>query len=274
MKRHDRPYGCTFVTCSKTFGSKNDWKRHENSQHFHLEMWRCDEPHPESEGMPGPCAKVCYRRQTFHEHLTKAHGITNQDELTKKSDAYRIGRNCHQRFWCGFCDRTIELKKSGLAAWTERFDHIDDHFMGRRGLRKQSILDWTPLGGDDKSKTNHETLSEKDSPCSSSSSNSPESETVTPNAAVSGNGLGVKRHRASTDDGEGGKIGKVAKTSTDKRDVLVVYCVCDHRSLPFTVRDDVESDEIGDSDGQMLMRTVPMSNAAQPKTRSGMYDVR
>jgi hypothetical protein len=25
-------YGCTFL-CNETFGSKNEWKRHENSQH-------------------------------------------------------------------------------------------------------------------------------------------------------------------------------------------------------------------------------------------------
>jgi len=144
MKRHERPYGCTFLTCNKTFGSKNDWKRHENSQHFQLETWRCDEERPEG----GACAKVCYRKQTFQEHLGKEHQISDEDAVKNKLEACRIGRNCQARFWCGFCTKLIELKKKGLDAWTERFDHIDDHFMGRHGLTKQGIQDWIPVDSD------------------------------------------------------------------------------------------------------------------------------
>ncbi|KAM3415704.1 hypothetical protein BST61_g9218 [Cercospora zeina] len=33
IKRHTRPYGCTFPLCNKIFGSRNDWKRHELTQH-------------------------------------------------------------------------------------------------------------------------------------------------------------------------------------------------------------------------------------------------
>lgn len=93
MKRHDRPYGCTFSTCNKAFGSKGDWKRHENSQHISRKTVRADEV---------------------------------------KGD-----------FWCGFCAKLIDFKE-GRVAWDERFDHIDDHFMGRRGLPKQGIQDWVP----------------------------------------------------------------------------------------------------------------------------------
>lgn len=144
MKRHERPYGCTFLTCNKTFGSKNDWKRHENSQHFQIETWRCDEDRPEG----GACAKVCYRKQTFHEHLSKEHQISGEEDVKRKVETCRIGRNCQARFWCGFCTKLIELKKKGLDAWTERFDHIDDHFMGRHSLIKQSIQDWVPVDSD------------------------------------------------------------------------------------------------------------------------------
>jgi hypothetical protein len=144
MKGHDRPYGCTFLTCNKTFGSKYAWKRHENSQHFHLETWRCDEERPEGGGL---CATVFYRRQGFQEHLIKAH--QKEDEHIKSAvDNCRIGRNCQSRFWCGFCKRTVDLKKRGVDAWTERFNHIDDHFMGRHSLPKQSIQDWIPIDSD------------------------------------------------------------------------------------------------------------------------------
>jgi hypothetical protein len=144
MKRHSRPYGCTFLTCNKIFGSKNDWKRHENSQHFHLETWRCDEERPEG----GACAKVCYRRQTFQDHLKTHHQMSDNDIIKAKLEDCRIGRNCQARFWCGFCVKLIDLKKKGLDAWTERFDHIDDHFMGRHELPKQDIRNWVPVNSD------------------------------------------------------------------------------------------------------------------------------
>ena len=143
MKRHSRPYGCTFLTCRKTFGSKNDWKRHENSQHFHLETWRCDEEKVGGDA----CAKVCYRRQSFQDHLKKDHDVLDAEVLKSKVDACRIGRNCQARFWCGFCIKLVDLTNKGVEAWTERFDHIDDHFMGRHGLAMQSIRDWIPVDG-------------------------------------------------------------------------------------------------------------------------------
>jgi hypothetical protein len=64
MKRHDRPYGCTFSACNKTFGSKHDWKRHENSRHIFAQAGPCEE---DLEG----------------------------------------------GFWCGFCQRLIDLKEDG-----------------------------------------------------------------------------------------------------------------------------------------------------------------
>ena len=143
-KQLSKPYGCTFLTCSETFGSKNDWKRHENSKHFPQETWRCD---AEKVG-GGACVKACYRRHSFQEHLKKDHDISDPEVLKTKVDACRIGRNCQVRFWCGFCNKLVDLINKGLEAWTERFDHIDDHFMGRHGLPKQSIRDWIPMDSD------------------------------------------------------------------------------------------------------------------------------
>jgi hypothetical protein len=141
MKRHYRPYGCTFLNCNKTFGSKNDWKRHENSQHFHLESWRCNQENPEG----SPCVKVCYRQQTFQDHLNKDHSISDKEVVKSKLESCRIGRSCQTRFWCGFCTQLIDLSKTGAEAWIERYDHIDNHFMGRRGLPKQDIREWIDI---------------------------------------------------------------------------------------------------------------------------------
>ena len=47
-------------------------------------------------------------------------------------------------FWCGFCVEVVTLKKSGLKAWDERFDHIDDnHFK-----KEQTIDQWFPINED------------------------------------------------------------------------------------------------------------------------------
>ncbi|KAH8596292.1 hypothetical protein B0O99DRAFT_651526 [Bisporella sp. PMI_857] len=235
MKRHSRPYGCTFATCTKTFGSKNDWKRHENSQHFHLETWRCIEEKPEG----GLCAKVCYRRQTFQEHLKKDHSITTDNAVKQKVEACRIGRNCQARFWCGFCTNLVDLTKKGIDAWTERFDHIDDHFMGRGALEKQSIRDWVPVDSDkpkgDLELSVVDALPTKDDDDSSSASSSfsrsdPEfsgavAESSTHASHPPGRARIPKRkHSGSSDDD---RKTKQAKMELEHRDeMLIVCCQC------------------------------------------------
>lgn len=234
MKRHSRPYGCTFLTCNKTFGSKNDWKRHENSQHYHLETWRCDEEKPEG----GACAKVCYRRQTFTDHLKKDHSVTDAEVLKTKVEACRIGRNCQARFWCGFCIKLIDLKNKGLDAWTERFDHIDDHFMGRHDFAKQSIQDWIPIDNSEKpkgdvtlprdldssaGKEGQEELS--GSPASSSNASSPESPGVAGESSAHAINLEdrqevPKRKRSSSSDNM-----RPAKQPRKAHGEKVVFCV-------------------------------------------------
>ncbi|KAJ4178367.1 hypothetical protein NW767_014880, partial [Fusarium falciforme] len=37
LKRHAKPYSCTFLNCESHFGSKHDWKRHESRQHCQVE---------------------------------------------------------------------------------------------------------------------------------------------------------------------------------------------------------------------------------------------
>jgi hypothetical protein len=186
MKRHDRPYGCTFLACGKKFGSKNDWKRHEGSQHFQIETWRCDGERLEG----GACSKVFYRKQSFQEHLKKDHRISDDDQIVnEKLETCRIGRNCQDRFWCGFCVKLIGLKKRGLDAWTERFDHIDDHFMGRGHRAKEGIQDWIPVDGSEKvndirSNSDSKPKSESSDSGSSSSGSSPSTSTGPPTNAI------------------------------------------------------------------------------------------
>jgi hypothetical protein len=237
MKRHSRPYGCTFPACkNKTFGSKNDWKRHENSQHFHSESWRCDEEKLSG----GVCAKVCYRKQVFTDHLQKEHSISDSSAVASKVQACHIGRNSQARFWCGFCAKLIDLKKKSVEAWAERFDHIDDHFMGRHGLIPRSIQDWVPVDSHDMPKQDVLPLRDsdptqshenpEDSPQSlepkSSNGSSPEpTDLAGPSSGNSSNLAstkgGVKRKR--TEDGENGSPEKQRRRTY--ADDAFIYCV-------------------------------------------------
>ena len=141
-KRHSRPYGCTFEGCMKKFGSKNDWKRHENTRHYRIEAWRCHEPNPTSK--INQCAKVFHRREQYQAHLKEQHNIQDDGEIRRRSQKYRVGRNGQSGFWCGFCQRIVPLTRKGLEAWDERFDHIDmQHFS-----KEMTIDSWYPLDKD------------------------------------------------------------------------------------------------------------------------------
>lgn len=125
MKRHTRPYGCTYPKCHKRFGAKSDWKRHENSQHFQLESFRCQLTSPSSQT---PCGELFYRAEIFKSHLLEEHKMTQSEQVEHEVKMRRIGKNGQGQFWCGFCQKIVRLEKKRNAAWDERFDHIDNHF--------------------------------------------------------------------------------------------------------------------------------------------------
>jgi hypothetical protein len=137
LKRHSKPYWCT--QCPKRFGSKNDWIRHEDSQHLQRELWQCD-------GLVGPpvdgkCNKVYHRQELLRLHLTAHHQIHHDPQLDKRLDACRVQQG-QTRFWCGFCKEIVELKHTEADAIKGRFNHIDDHNHGRNGLVKKRPEDW------------------------------------------------------------------------------------------------------------------------------------
>ncbi|KAF2682432.1 hypothetical protein K458DRAFT_405700 [Lentithecium fluviatile CBS 122367] len=138
MKRHTKPYGCTYPKCHKRFGAKSDWKRHENSQHFQLESFRCNlsltsSSTPASSTSQAHCTRFFQRHELFKEHLINDHRITSEDQIEHTVRKRRIGKNGQGQFWCGFCGpagvgEIVRLKEKRNAAWDERFDHIDHHF--------------------------------------------------------------------------------------------------------------------------------------------------
>ena len=133
------PYWCTFVSCSKIFRFKDDWKSHEYTQHYQIESWRCHDSHLQIPGFD--CARVFSFKEDFQRHLKARHSI-DDDAVRRHCQAYRIGRNCEIRFWCGFCQRLVDLHKKGSKAWDERADHIESfHFDNG-----QTMQDWRPVG--------------------------------------------------------------------------------------------------------------------------------
>lgn len=142
-KRHERPFGCTFTACTKRFGSKNDWKRHENSQHPLREIWKCDERHASKPSQI--CSKIDYQRDDFKQHLAKAHSINEGEHVTSKLEHCRIDKTYEERFWCGFCKEIVHTKSAGQVAGTERFDHIGDHYAGRHGKEPCNPDEWRQI---------------------------------------------------------------------------------------------------------------------------------
>jgi sal-like protein len=141
MKRHEKPYHCTFPPCSKRFGSKSDWKRHENTQHNQHEMWECDMK--KNDAPTEQCPKKCYRRESFKHHLQREHQLDDKSQLEEKFEKCRIEQRCDGKFWCGFCERLYEVTpQSAVHAQTERANHIEDHFAGRNNAAKKEISEW------------------------------------------------------------------------------------------------------------------------------------
>ena len=139
-KRHDRPYGCTNQHCRKAFGSKSDWKRHESTQHFENETWRCEEHAPHSKILE--CAEIFHEQGEFVKHLRQRHSL-DDPVISRKCESGRVGNNYQTSYWCGFCRKIIPQKdKRGSEAQNERYDHIDDcHF--KKG---QHIDEWYSIG--------------------------------------------------------------------------------------------------------------------------------
>lgn len=49
--------------------------------------------------------------------------------------------HCTDSFWCGFC-KDLRSVTPGDNVAHKRFDHVDDHFMGRCGIKKQRVGEW------------------------------------------------------------------------------------------------------------------------------------
>ena len=126
-----------------------------------------------------------------------------------------------------------------MDAWAERFDHIDDHFMGRHGLTSQSIQDWVPVDSGDKPKRDVSPLGDyhptprhgnaETSPQSPDSNSADESSPEPADLAGPSSGAagayaqqGLKRKPVDDDDDDGRPEKQRRRTSAED---TFVYCV-------------------------------------------------
>lgn len=141
MKRHTRPYGCTFPDCFKAFGSRNDWKRHEASQHFLHDMWKCTLSGPSGQR----CGVISWDPRQLTDHLEQNHQMTLGDTRVRECcEAMHLGANASRRFFCGFCNAFVQQRPEDLHnALEARCKHIGDHY--DRGFH---VNDWVCIEAD------------------------------------------------------------------------------------------------------------------------------
>lgn len=138
LRRHNKPYACTFPNCSRDFGSKSDWRRHENTQHFQFVVWKCD-----VQTGDGVCPKACYGRDVFERHIHEEHGISKHKDQEAAQQRCRVDRSSSDKFWCGFCGDVVAVEaQENNEAWGERYDHIGNHFTGCNGFAKADKGEW------------------------------------------------------------------------------------------------------------------------------------
>lgn len=115
-----REYACVYPRCSNKSKSRDDWFRHDSSQHFQIEMWVC--LHKTATGQR--CLDLSYNTQCFEQHLQTHEGTVPSEDIKSS----RIGRNGQFQYWCGFCAQLQKLETVRSEAWHERAGHILDHF--------------------------------------------------------------------------------------------------------------------------------------------------
>jgi hypothetical protein len=158
----DRPsFPCPLAaySCSSTFSSKNEWKRHVSTQHIKLGFWRCDLCAPTTD--PNDASVLYYndfnRKDLFTQHLRRMHAAhgsgarhtkehpVNEDNIQEhQARCYLQLRSAPQQSICPFngCDREFY----GPTSWDERMEHVGRH-MEKDKKNSADIFDvvnWKP----------------------------------------------------------------------------------------------------------------------------------
>ena len=150
----NKAFPCPFVVygCMSTFGSKNEWKRHVNTQHMRLGYWRCDQC-DQAERKPNDFN----RKDLFIQHVRRMHPTNKTPKPTKSTkntspkvakqdpDEQELAAAAHRCFnrlrnppehtCCLFCDYPF----NGAGTWDERLEHIGRHMESRKKENKDPV---------------------------------------------------------------------------------------------------------------------------------------
>lgn len=180
LSTHTRPFICTFQRygCNATVGSKNEWKRHINVQHLHLETWRCDidtcaYPITTANGAAGPekhknCTpssavspslgkkananELQYhefdRKDLFTQHVKRMHAPHASASPAEKA-AFEGGISgtqdrCHRQLRCppprSRCPYCPDKVFVGAGSWTDRLEHVGKH-LEKNDMKKENEIE-------------------------------------------------------------------------------------------------------------------------------------
>lgn len=139
-KRHEKNFGCTFDECYSKFGTKWEWKRHEQNQHIQNEAWRCKYKEGNTQ-----CQSLFSESKAFEEHLIehfdKSNRRVGKEEFAKEVEDCHLPKKWLGSYWCGYCPGIIRsMKKYGRDMDDERVEHIGGHI--HQGCRSS---DWVEL---------------------------------------------------------------------------------------------------------------------------------
>ncbi len=170
LASHTRPFICTFhkYGCSSTVGSKNEWKRHINVQHMHLETWRCDvgvcappscgskehkHSSPSPSGQLEPHGSLYHefdRKDLFTQHLKRMHAPAPSASRAEKDrfekSIEETQKRCHRRLRdppsytiCPYCPHHPVFD-----SWDDRVEHVGKH-LERSDFDKNQEIEDDPL---------------------------------------------------------------------------------------------------------------------------------
>ncbi|KAI8648153.1 hypothetical protein NCS56_01547500 [Fusarium sp. Ph1] len=214
--RHSKPYGCTYPGCSKIFGSKSDWMRHERIRHYEPDKWKCDSL---KQNLTEACGEVYTGRQSFKAHLTAQHFIMDSGKITEKLKCCQEKLNYDVSFWCGFCTEIIRVSEP-QKGWAQRCTHIEGHFRGRR-QPPMHIREWKHEDLSEKEVSSRPYETEPDSPTESSNSDPKPRHGSEPNAGP---------ERSNKAQSNATYMWKCCCCSVDNSFTAGAVCVtCDHK---------------------------------------------
>lgn len=117
-----KAFFCIFASCGgdRTYGGKNEWKRHINTFHLRLESWICDLPPCDEQRHSG--RRTFNRKDLFNQHLRRVHpGALGKPAMIL--ERCRSVRTPPSEAVCAFCLERF----SGDDCWPTFLEHVGQH---------------------------------------------------------------------------------------------------------------------------------------------------